>query len=180
MQQKENRADDFRIRHLTPEEINNSYLIMREFVEDVSPSAILDMIVTMQDICLTTENVFCGDHKSREDLLYVTRKLIRFIEAAYIQLRANTAQTGKIIKPNFDHKGQFTDTRQLRVSDRTFFKRAKTGPIKVPCITLLGKWLALAGFSPNDEITIASKWQTLLITMNREWDKERGDFKLRA
>jgi len=165
---------------LTKEELNNPYLILREFIEDVSFATIRNLIVTMRDICITTENVFYGDAQSREDLLYVTQKMIRFFEASYAQLRADMGSVGKIIKPDFDPKGEFTDMRQLRVSERSFFKRSQGGPLVLPCITLLGKWLSIAGFHPGDEITIASKFQTLLITMNREWDKDHGDYKQRA
>lgn len=173
-------VQDMQFCTLTKEELNDPCLIMREFVEDLSLAAIRNLIVTMRDICITTENVFYGDHKSREDLLYVTHKVLRFFEASYAQLRAEMAPVGKLIKADFDQPGQYTDVRQILVSERTFFKRSKGGPQVLPCITLLGKYLAIAGFHPGDEITIASKFQTLLITMNREWDKDQGDFKLRA
>ncbi len=165
---------------LTKEELNDPSFIMREFVEDVSLAAIRNLIVTMRDICLTTENVFCGDAQSREDLLYVTQKMTRFFEASYAHFKANMTSLNKPITSDFAEQSPCTDVRLLRVSERSFFKRSKGGPIVLPCITLFGKWLSGAGFHPGDEIAIAGTFQTLLITMNREWDKDQGDFKQRA
>jgi|GEM_PF-3045051 len=177
---EEKKEQELQICSLTKAETDNPYLILREFVEDVSLAAIRNMIVTMRDICITTENVFYGDHTSREDLLYVTQKMIRFFEAAYIQLKKDIAPAGKIIQGHFEANEQYADLYSVRVTERTFFKRSKSGPASFPCITLMGKWLAVAGFHPGDEITIASKFQTLLITMSREWDQTSNEFKLRA
>jgi hypothetical protein len=167
---KDEKGKVLQICYLTKEEMNDPTHVIREFTEDVSLEAVRKAIVAMRNICSTTENVPYGNPQAREDLFFVTDKMIRLFEACYVQQRMLR------LEMNWDQ----TNTRQLKVLEKEVAKNIKDVPNKVPCISLWGRWLSLMGFKPGDEITVVSDHRKILITLTKDWDQKSQAVMLRA
>lgn len=156
--------------YLNESEMNDPNRVLKAFVEDVSLDAVRDLIVTMRKVCSTTENVTYDDPKTREDLFYVTDKMIRFFEASFIEQKKITVRV----------MWERPVIHQLRVIEKPVLKNVSGVPNTVPCIMLYGKWLATAGFHPGKEITVITEQQKMYITTSREWNKQISTVKARA
>jgi len=167
---KDEKRKEGQIFYLTKEEMNDPHRVLQGFKEDVSIETVRKLIVSMRDVCSTTENIPYGDPKAREDLFYMTDKIIRFIEASFIQL-------GRInIQMNMGYK----HTRHLRVFEKEVLKNIQGPPNKVPCISVYGQWLLELGFNPGDDITAVSGFRQIFITPTKEWDEKMHDAPKRA
>lgn len=166
--------------NLSKEEISNPFPLLKEFVEGVSLTEIRKLIVAMTDLCIMSDEVIYGGEKVRADLLAFTQEIIRFFEAAYIQINKGLHSEETVYQTDSKVEEKCVDIHYMRVMERKFFKRAKSGAFSIPCITLLGRWLAQAGFNPGDEITIVSNPYTLLITKSKKLDPDSRECKIRA
>jgi hypothetical protein len=167
---KDEKRKEAKVCYLNEAEINDPYHVLQEFAEDVSLEAVRKLIVTMREICSITENVAFNNPKDREDLFYVTDKMIRFFEASYLELKKLS------VRMIWDHPV----TRQLKVFEKHILKNVKGVPNTVPYLPLFGKWLATAGFTPGNTVTVVSEYQKLFITLTSEWDKAKNKLQLRA
>lgn len=167
---KEETRKEAKVCYLNEAEISDPYRVLQEFTDDVSLEAVRKLIVTMREICSITENVAFNNPKDREDLFYVTDKMIRFFEASYLELKKLS------VRVSWSHPV----THQLKVFERTTVRHAKGDTHTVPCISLFGKWLASIGFSPGSTVTVVSEYQKLFITLTSEWDKAKTQLQLRA
>lgn len=167
---KDEKRKEAQICYLTLEELNDPSRIVREFTEDVSLEDARKLIVNMRETCSTTENARYGNPKAREDLFYVTDKMLRLFEACYIQQR----------RIRFVMQWEHAHTRQLKVLEKQVLRNIPGVPNTVPCIMLFGKWLASAEFKPGDDVTIIAERKKILITSSLEWDEKSNDVRLRA
>src|SRR5262245_90921 len=101
---KDEKREEMQFCYLTKEEMNDPSRVIRGLTEDISLEAARKTIVSMRDVCSTTENVPYGDPKAREDLFYVTDKMLRLFEASYAQL--NNASV--VIQMGDTHTRQLT------------------------------------------------------------------------
>lgn len=166
--------------NLTEEEISNPSPILKEFVDEVSLIELRKLIVAMRDLCIMNDKVIYGGEKVRADFFAFTQEIIRFFEAAYIQINKGSQPDETVPGHDFLVREKCIDVHCARVMERRFFKRSKTGAFSIPCITLLGRWLSEAGFNPGDEITIVSNPHRLLITKSKKLDPGSGEYKIRA
>jgi len=167
---KEETRKEVQFCYLTKEEMNDPSQVIRGFAEDLSLEDVRKLIVSMRDVCSTTENVPYDDPKAREDLFYMTDKMLRFFEASYAQLN----KVNVVIQMGDAH------VRKLTVLEKQIFKNVKGVPNAVPCLYLFGKWLATAGFLPGVEVTIISEQGRIFITKSREWAEITSSVRLRA
>jgi len=168
---KDEKRKEVQICYLTKEEMNDPQRVMKDFTDDLSLEAVRKLIVTMRDVCSTTENVAYSDPKAREDLFYVTDKMIRFFEASYIHL-------GRInVLIDIDYRR----IRHLTVMEKEIFKKNVPGVSNtVPHISLYGKWLALAGFNPGNNVTVVSGHQQIYIVTTQDWEEKLDQVQMRA
>ncbi len=167
---KSEKRQEMQISYLTKEEMNDPHRVLQEFKEDLSIEAVRKLIVSMRDVCSTTENIPYGDPKAREDLFYVTDKMIRFFEASYLQM------TGVNVRMKMDYHY----TRHLTVFEKEVLKNIQGPPNTVPCISLYGRWLAELGFNPGNNVTVVSSPQQIFITHTKDWDEKMKAVKQRA
>jgi len=167
---KEEKLQGAQLLYLNKRERNDPQRVLREFKEDLSIEAVRKVIISMRDVCSTTENVPYGDPKEREDLFYVTNKILRFFEASYIQLASITGQlyTGDVY------------SRQLTVFEKEILRNIQGVPNTVPCISLYGKWLSMLGFHPGNRVTVVGGPQQIFISMTKEWNEKMAEVKIRA
>ncbi|HVU93746.1 MAG TPA: hypothetical protein VHE34_00920 [Puia sp.] len=167
---KDEKRKEGQICYLTKEEMNDPHRVLQEFKDDVSIEAARKLIVAMRDVCSTTENIPYGDPKAREDLFYMTDKIIRFFEASYIQLGRITVQMNM----------GYYDTRYLTVFEKFGPRNLQGPPNRMPCISLYGYWLSEIGFNPGNNITVVSGPQQIFITSTKEWDERTRNAQKRA
>lgn len=167
MKQKRKEAQ---ICYLTEGEMNDPCGIIRGFTEDLSLEAARKLIVTMREICSTTENVIFGDAKVREELFYVTDKIIRLFEACYVHQR----------RIRFEMHGEGAQARQLKVLEKHVLKNVTGAPNTVPYIPLFGRWLALANFNPGTAIAVVAEKEKIFITTSKAWGEKANEARMRA
>lgn len=167
---KDEKRKEVQFCYLTKEEQDDPSRVIKGFTEDISLEAARKTIVTMRDVCSTTENLPYDDPKAREDLFYVTDKMLRLFEASYAQQNKSSV----IIQMADAH------IRQLTVLEKQIFKNVKGVPNCVPCLYLYGKWLATAGFRPGVGVTIVTEQGRIFITRDSEWEEITSNAKLRA
>jgi hypothetical protein len=179
MKRSKNETGELQITTLDQVEIHNPLLVLRSFTEDFSLASTRQLIETMRDVCITTENVFFGKAVTREDLLHVTRHIIRFFEAAYLYLARPQSEKGMLVVHDSFVQKQTTPFQLYQIMERSI--RSRRGiPYTYPCLIISGKWMEKAGFHVRDEVSIVHEHQKILITVHREWDAENSDFKKRA
>jgi len=172
---KDEKRKEVRNCGLTKEEMTDPHRVLRDFKDDISFEAVRKMLFTMRDVCSTSENIPFGPPEARDDLFYMVNRMIRFIEASYLQL-------GRI---NVQMYMGSTYTRQLTVLEKEILKKDVLKNVKnvthtVPHIALFGQWLAAAGFHPGDEVTIVSGEKKIFITISKEWDEKSQEARARA
>lgn len=172
---KDEKRKEVRTCGLTKEEMTDPHRVLRDFKDDISFEAIRRMLLTMRNVCSTSENVPFGPPEARDDLFYVVDRVIRFIEASYIQL-------GRI---NVQMYMGSTYTRQLTVLEKEVLKKdvlknTRSVSNTVPHIALFGQWLAAAGFHPGDEVTIVSGEKKIFITISKDCEEKSQEAKARA
>ena len=167
---KDEKRKEVQFCYLTKEEMNDPSGVIKGFTEDISLEAARKTIVTMRDVCSTTDNIPYGDPKAREDLFYVTDKMLRFFEASYVVQK----------KANFPIQMKEACIRRLRVLEKGILKNVSGVPNTVPCLSLYGRWLASAGFYPGSEVTIATEQEQMFIATARKWDEIINSAKQRA
>jgi len=156
-------------------EIRNPLLVLRSFTEDFSLASVRQLIGTMRDVCITTENVFFGNADTREDLLHMTRHVVRFFEAAYLYLSSPEPQDGKLIVHDFNVQKPLAQPKVMTVLQKSIPSRIK--PYTFPYLVLSGKWMEKAGFHIGDLVSIIHEHQKILISVYREWDNTNKEFK---
>lgn len=87
--------------HLNEEEINNPSIVLKEFVEDFSLLSVREFFSTMVDTCVTSEAVCFAEASAREDLLYVSKHIVKVLEAAYLIVKKESQKEGKLIIHDF-------------------------------------------------------------------------------
>ena len=158
-----NTRKQMQIFHLSEEEKRDPKSVLRSFADDISLAEVRALITQMRDLCTTTSNVTYGDPKAREDLFFVTQKILRFFEASYLQINNPTFQLTM-----HAHAHQ---SRMLRILEKEFFGKSPGGGHIVPSLQLYGKWMAEVGFTPGKEVQVISEPNYIFITPAEEWQK---------
>lgn len=180
MKRTENDTGELQITGLSQVEIHNPHLVLQAFTEDFSLASTRQLIETMRDVCITTENIFFGKAVTREDLLHMTRHIIRFFEAAYLYLASPQPKKGILVAHDFFVQKSSTPVQLYRIMERSIPSPRNATPYCYPCLIISGKWMEKAGFHARDEVRIFHEHQKILITVNREWDTDKNDFKQSA
>jgi len=163
-------GQDLQICYLTQDETDDPSPVLRDFTDDLSLEAVRKLIVTMRNVCSTTDNVTFGDPKAREDLFYVTDRMIRFFEASYIQQK----------RANFLIQMDGAQIRHLKVVEKRVLRNIPGVPNTVPSLYLYGQWLALAEFLPGNDVTIVAERRKMFITPSSDWEAVTNSVKMRA
>ena len=176
MKRSKNDKGELQTTGLDQVETRNPLLVLRSFTEDFSLASVRQLIDTMRDVCITTENIFFGNANTREDLLHMTRHVVRFFEAAYLYLSSPEPQDGKLVVHDFNVQKPSAQPKVMTVLQKSIPSR-HLGPYTFPYLTLSGKCMEKAGFHARDEVSIIHGHQKILITMYREWDNTNKEFK---
>lgn len=147
--------------HLSEEEKRNPKSVLSGFIDDISLHEVRTLITKMRDICTTTSNLTYGDPKAREDLFFVTQKVLRFFEAAYLLLE----------NPSLQIVFQAQQSRTLKVLEKEFFGKNKLGGHFVPFLQLYGNWMAEAGFTPGKQVQVISEPNFIFLSTVEQWQK---------
>lgn len=169
---RENDKGELHIDELDQTEIHNPLLALRAFTEDFSLESVRQLIKTMRDVCITTENVFYGNAGTREDLLHVTRHMVRFFEAAYLYIANDKRQVEKDAVPVLDGIKPGLAPKFLRVLQRSIPSTNGNKPYSFPILTMSGNWLEKAGFYAGDEVKLVIAPRQIQI-INLEWEEDR-------
>jgi hypothetical protein len=173
---RKNDTGELHITELNQTEIHNPLLVLREFTEDFSLESVRQLITVTRDVCVTTENVMFGKAVTREDLLHVTRHMIRFFEAAYLYLVTPEPQDDKVIAPDFRIASPATRPKLMKVLERAV-PSPHLEPYTFPCLILSGKWLEKAGFYSGNKVSIVHEHQKILITVCLTDNDENKELK---
>jgi len=176
MKPKENDTGNFQITELEHVEIQNPLLALQSFTEDFSLSSVRQLIGTMRDVCITTENVFFGNAHTREDLLHMTRHVVRFFEAGYLYLSSRQQQDDNVIISDFKGLRSYPGPKFLRISQKSIPSTVGFRPYTFPILILSGKWMEKAGFHAGDEVKILLEPKKMLI-VNQEWNEDKKVFQ---
>lgn len=147
--------------HLSEEEKRNPKSVLTAFGDDISLHEVRTLIIKMRDICTTTSNLTYGDAKAREDLFFVTLKILRFFEAAYLMINI----------PTMDIPVQLQQSHQLKIMEKQLFSKNPHYGSTVPFLQLYGKWMADAGFTPGKQVEIISEPNFIILALAEEWQK---------
>jgi hypothetical protein len=164
------------VTRLNETEAHNPLLVLQAFTEDFSLESVRQLVDTMRDVCITTENVLFGNAVTREDLPHVTRHIIRFYEAAYLYLGRLEPDNGQLVVHDFSIEKPIARPKLMMVQQRTIPSRY-AAPYIFPWLTLSGNWMEKAGFHPGDQVSVSHAHQKILITVYRKWDEAKKEFK---